>query len=707
MVVITITPSPFVFAGNDTTICDSSNLQLNGIISGGASTGLWTSSGDGNFIPSNTALNALYTPGSTDLLNGSFDLYLQSTNNGDCIAEDDTLSILILSAPTANAGIDQIVCGSSNVNLSGIITGGSGGQWSTLGTGTFNNPLNLNTDYNPSNADTAAGSVQLILTSDPFNSCGQDMDTILITFMDLPTVDAGLDYSVCANNDTISLAGLTSSGTGFWTTIGDGIFIPSDSLLITNYIPGSQDELNGQVIFELTPLNLQNCPIVIDSIIVTISPTPIVDAGSDISVCLNNLLVSLSGSVTGGSSTGVWSTNGTGTFIPDSIFLNTNYQPSNSDTALGLIWLALTSTNNVSCFAESDTLIVTFDSAPIADAGLDFTTCQTDTALLVATVNGGGTTIWTTSGLGIFTPDSASLSVGYIQNAGDRAAPVEIILTYTNGCGSVMDTVYITVLPSPVVSMDYSVDCATFEAQFDAIISGGTIQSVYWDFGDGGSDTIISPSHIYATDGTYNVLLFVTTTDGCSDSISQNINIEALPIADFDVSDSVITIGNTIFFNDTSTNASSWEWDFGDLTGSYFPEDTNYTYSAPGTYTVLLIVYNNSGCSDSATIQIIVEPNDDVVEIPIYPPAIPTAFTPNGDGFNDMLFVRGGPFESFDLRVYNEWGNELFMALDQNEGWDGTYKGNEQPAGTYMYLFEGTTIDGTKYSMSSDFSLIR
>ena len=698
-VTITITPGPIVDAGLDTSLCETDSLGLAGLVSGASFTGIWTSSGDGTFSPSDTDLNAFYSPGPADVIAGTFDLYLAATGIGDCLPEEDTLTVILEPVPIVDGGGNQTVCSGSSVSLSGTISGGVGGSWSSLGTGTFTGG-GLSTTYDPSTADTTAGSVDLVLTSDP-TACGTITDTVTIFFVDVPSVDAGFDVTVCANNDSIALVGITTSGEGVWSTSGDGVFSPDDSLVMTTYIPGTADEIAGTVELILSTINGVGCPIVTDTLIVTITPAPVVDAGPDISVCAISMLVPLSGSVTGGSSTGVWTTLGSGTFSPDDVTLTADYIPSTADTTAGTVTIVLTSTFNGDCEPETDTLIVTFEDAPIIDAGADAIICQSDTAFFLGTFPGGGSIEWTTSGTGTFVDSSANPGA-YLASADDTLVPIEIYATYTNSCGTITDTLVATVLPSPNLNVSFVIDCETFEVAFDATTSSGIVDSIYWDFGDGGSDTIASPTHTYASEGSYAVTVTVMTEDGCTDLAALTVTIDTMPIADFNVSDTVVMIGDTIEFTDSSLYATSWIWDFGDLTGLYYVQDTTYSYDAAGDYTVILIVTNGSGCADSTSKIITVQDNSTV-----WPPVVPNAFTPNGDGLNDLLFVRGGPFSSFDFRIYNEWGNEIFRANDQSEGWDGTYKSKKQPVGVYIYLFEGTDIDGIEYSISSDFSLIR
>jgi gliding motility-associated-like protein len=72
-----------------------------------------------------------------------------------------------------------------------------------------------------------------------------------------------------------------------------------------------------------------------------------------------------------------------------------------------------------------------------------------------------------------------------------------------------------------------------------------------------------------------------------------------------------------------------------------------------------------------------------------------------------VLHVLGGPFEEVDFKIYNNWGNEIFSTTDPEGGWDGSYKGTQQPVGVYVYTVTGTTIDGKKIKLSGNVTLIR
>jgi gliding motility-associated-like protein len=72
-----------------------------------------------------------------------------------------------------------------------------------------------------------------------------------------------------------------------------------------------------------------------------------------------------------------------------------------------------------------------------------------------------------------------------------------------------------------------------------------------------------------------------------------------------------------------------------------------------------------------------------------------------------VFFVRGGPFNWVNFRIFNEWGEVIFSSNDALKGWDGTHNGQEVPLGTYVYTIKAETIDGIKYEKSGKVALIR
>lgn len=86
---------------------------------------------------------------------------------------------------------------------------------------------------------------------------------------------------------------------------------------------------------------------------------------------------------------------------------------------------------------------------------------------------------------------------------------------------------------------------------------------------------------------------------------------------------------------------------------------------------------------------------------------IPDAFSPNHDDFNDEFFVKGGALRTVEFKIYDRWGEKLFEGDNINSRWDGTYKGQDQPQGVYMFYCLYTGFDGRKYSTKGTITLLR
>lgn len=212
---------------------------------------------------------------------------------------------------------------------------------------------------------------------------------------------------------------------------------------------------------------------------------------------------------------------------------------------------------------------------------------------------------------------------------------------------------------------------------------------------------------------TGSVSIMVKAMEGLNTVESNLIDIQ---IQDFIIEDLVADEiylfegNNLVNFNATLNNYTDIEysWDFGDLASG----DENYSalsapshlYSGPGTYSVSLIADNGKGCVDildKENLILFSEGNGNPV---IY---VPSAFTPNGDGKNDILYVRGEGIEGLEFCVFNQWGQLVFESHTQNEGWDGYFKGKAALNCTYTYLVKATLITGEQEVKSGHVSIIR
>lgn len=169
----------------------------------------------------------------------------------------------------------------------------------------------------------------------------------------------------------------------------------------------------------------------------------------------------------------------------------------------------------------------------------------------------------------------------------------------------------IEVIESPQVSFGYHNVCQGTDVPFiDQSITpiGTTITSYEWNFGDGNTDTIANPVHNYLLPGIYNVLLTVTSSQGCIDSISQTVNIYEVPVASFGYS--APCTGLPVFFTDSSVTISdsitTWSWTFGSIGAVDSIPDPQFSFSDNSAEPVTLIVGTSNGCFDTITRYLII-----------------------------------------------------------------------------------------------------
>ncbi len=713
---VIFTPAPVVDAGTSQSTCGANpNIILNGSVTN-ATGGIWTGGG-GTYSPNNTTMNATYTPDAAEQAAGYVLLTLTSTGNGNCNSESDTVSFTFSPGIVVSAGPDQSVCISATfTQMQGIVANGSTtGVWSTLGSGVFTpNDSALNALYTFSTADTTAGSITLVLTSTNNGVCPVEHDTMVVTFGPSAYAFAGYDQSVCSSTPDVTLNGFVSGGAtqGVWTTPGTGTFSPNDSTLNAIYTFSAADVTNGMVTFFLATTDHGSCFPGLDTVVYIIAPTSVVSAGGNVTICSDNLSVPLGGNVSGASTTGTWSTLGSGTFSPSTSTLNGTYTPSANDSFAGSVMLVLTSTNTGSCSPTSDTMLVTITEPAIVNAGVDQSTCaQGASVTMNGNVSGGSSTgVWSTLGTGTFTPTNTALNATYTPSPADLVAgTIQVVLTSTgNGiCAARTDTMVITIIPMPIVSAGPDrVVCGDLnDVLLNGTVTGSTTTGLWTTDGSGtfspNAATLSATYSLSSADVIAgSVMLILTSTNNTlcpAVPDTMIITVEPLPIAAFS-----FFSGDTlnVDFTDQSTGASQWYWDFGDG-GTTTVQNPSHTYGNEGTYPVTLIVTSAGGCSDTTT------SNVDADETLTTPVAIPTGFTPNGDANNDVLHVLGGPFSEVDFSIYNEWGNLIFHTTDPNSGWDGTYKGKPQPGGIYVYTATGTTIAGRYVKLSGNVTLIR
>ena len=156
----------------------------------------------------------------------------------------------------------------------------------------------------------------------------------------------------------------------------------------------------------------------------------------------------------------------------------------------------------------------------------------------------------------------------------------------------------------------------------------------------------------------------------------------------------------TLYGTDLGTDFS-YEWSpVEDLKPS---KGTKVTATPQNTTIYTYTVTEKHGCQKSDTLLIMIK--DVICEEPYV--FVPNAFSPNGDGHNDILYVHGLTLTNIDFAIYNRWGERIFATTDPNIGWDGTYKGKLCEPGVFVYYLTATCIGGDQYVKKGNITLMR
>jgi gliding motility-associated-like protein len=202
--------------------------------------------------------------------------------------------------------------------------------------------------------------------------------------------------------------------------------------------------------------------------------------------------------------------------------------------------------------------------------------------------------------------------------------------------------------------------------------------------------------------------LDITSTNlglSCPEVVSQTVTILANPIADFTPQLSVLPLYMpTTILENNSSNAYSYLWNFGDGTtnDSIFSPEHTFPEEA-GSYLVSLQVSNQIGCMDTTSQAIVVE-HDPVV-------FIPNAFTPDDDDLNHeftAVFPDNMKLASYEMYIYDRWGELVFYSQDPKQGWDASLAGFDAPNGVYSYLVKYKELGYVnKFQVTGSVAVIR
>jgi gliding motility-associated-like protein len=282
---------------------------------------------------------------------------------------------------------------------------------------------------------------------------------------------------------------------------------------------------------------------------------------------------------------------------------------------------------------------------------------------------------------------------------------VKLTITSVHGCLN-DTTILVSYLPVPAFNygpqfFGYCEDETVVFYDSSVIVPPTTIVSWEWTFGCGHKAFIQNPSHFFDSAGSYTIKLKTTSSDGCVfyDSLLAPLIIYPKPIADFLTAPSIVSVFRPeVYFDNKTTGAVSYVWDFGDGTTATDDFPTHMFPNIVGYYTTVQYAYSAFGCVDSTSQTIYVKD-----EFTLY---APNAFTPD-KGFNKLFIVKGYEINDFHLKIFNRSGELIFETSDETEGWNGKHNGKNCPIGVYIFVIQAKDNIGNNHSKKGHVTLIR
>jgi len=295
-------------------------------------------------------------------------------------------------------------------------------------------------------------------------------------------------------------------------------------------------------------------------------------------------------------------------------------------------------------------------------------------------------------------PDSTVVEYGHVyyiystplyytfNTPGIVTVPVQVTMSSIDNCDHTQTyTGYLKVNASPVAAFGFSpsVICmpdgkAVFTNQTSYPDAGAALQ-YQWDFGDGVGSVQANPVHYYTSPAVVPVSLAVSSPNGCSDTALGRISIYTVPAVDAGP-DMTVQEGSGVTLQATADAAVPVQWS----PAVYLDNAKTLTpVASPPASQLYYITATANQCSgrDSVWVKVIPRPDPDI--------NIPNAFSPNGDGINDVWEITGlSSYATATLQVFNRWGQKVFESTGYTRPWDGRLNGRPLPVGTYYYVVE-------------------
>jgi gliding motility-associated-like protein len=688
---VSINPTPNSNAGNDITICSG----VAGNIGTANTPGYLYSWLPASNLSSSTISNPLVNP--TNYTANAITInYIVTTSPAGCFSKDTVLVTVNPSTDPTFFYSSSIFCKTANAANPSATTTTAGGVF------TFS-PAGLSIDVNTGLIDLLLSSLGTYTVTYSFNGACPSSNSTTITITDTPK--AQFSYGTYCKNAANPVAQIAAGSSA-------GKFSSSAGLVFTNTSTGLVN-LTASTAGTYTVTNTivagVNCSATIFSNTITINPVPVTLVDNQ-TVC-NGTLVILTAS---GAVSYLWSDGSSGTTLTITAAGAASYTVIGNSlgctsTAVGNISikaLPKVTVNNVTICVGQSTILnasggATYSWLPGGTTASSLTITPSATTSYTVSDNTPGCSGFAVSNitvniLPIIAVNAPSICIGksallmasgavtYLWIGGSSANPYTVSptinttysVTGTSATGCIgKGNTNVTINALPIVTASSASICIGKSA---SLMASGA-RTYLWSNGSTANPLTISPS----STTTYTVT--GNDVNGCINSGISTIKIFPKPIAQFSTSPEIATLFNPVvaFNNQSSVDVNYWFWDFGDgetLAGSAINPTHNYPEGDTGTFKAILIVHNAGFCYD--TVNHFVKIGSE------YSFYISNAFTPDGDGKNDLFFGKGVGILEYQLNIFDRWGNFIFTTNDIDKGWDGKANGGIEASQQDVYVWK-------------------
>ncbi len=685
---------PNVDAGDDAALnCTTSTIVLAGSTTETGDIAIAWTTADGNIVSGDDSL----TP--TVDAAGTYTLTITNNDSG-CDAQSSVVITDDQALPNVEAGVDAALdCANTSIVLAGssTTTGTLSFEWTTADGNIVSDATTLTPTVD------AAGTYTLTITNSD-NGCSDSATVTITDDSDLPNVNAGTAADIDCVNSTVVLSGssTTTGDLSFEWTTADGNIV-SDGTTLTPTVDAA-----GTYVLTITN-NDNGCSDSASVVIEEFIDQPTVDAGVDGDVACETPIVLAGATTTTGDLSFEWTT-ADGNIVSDATTLTPTVDAAGT--------YVLTITNNDNGCTNTDEVVFGSIDGPNAGDDNSADACNTEAlpldlnTLLSADAETGGS--WSilsgTADAGAFDAATGSFNsfehtLGNIVFAYTLAGTAPCPDDVAEFSIDVIDCVSCVEPADPTITVGDLIVCAeeVNTTAFEVIVEATAVANWY-DAPIAGNLLATGNTFVATQAGTYYVQAANIDDPTCvSEIVSVTLTEDQVTVI-ATATPTAVQAGQDVTL---SANANallgtifSYEWydENGDLIGDQ--ANANVQPQTQTTYTV--VATDEYGCTVSTDVTItVLQPNVVIV---------PNAFSPNGDGVNDIFQPVGANVVHFELSIWNRWGQELYHVRDANPGdtaWDGTFKGIDQEVSVYVYYLRVLYSDGTEEMVKGNVSLVR